>query len=306
MSDGSPTVVGVNEEWTEEQRVLLMALDAFKTTGHDYIVLVGGGQFGIRVDSLGAEFWLTNLIEGALSEPESEWQRHVDQWLTTTKELIARGPDPTHTEDEVRVGIRTRLYAGDHDPEKLTYARPFADGLVLGLALDFPTSVAIVTTKTLRDLPLDLDELFQLGQANTDQEAIDEVFDVADQGCRGLVGESHFVASRAANLPTLYTHLIGEPAHGVAFGVPNRHTLLFQVIDKDNWADVAGIIELVDDLARGQGSRNPGGVLSPYVYYWAPDRSVELLGGRLTELDGEMTLTVRPGVAFNRFVLGGE
>lgn len=306
MSDGSPTVVGVNEEWTEEQRVLLMTLDAFKTTGLDYTVLVGGGQYGIRVDSLGAEFWLTNLIEGALSEPESEWQRHVDHWLTTAKELIARGPDPTYTEDEVRAGIRTRLYAGDHDPEKFAYARPFADGLVLGLALDFPTSVAVVTTKTLQDLPLDLDELFELGQANTDQEAIDEVFDVEAPGCRGLVGESHFVASRAANLPTLYTDFIGKAAHGVAFGVPNRHTLLYKVIDKDNWTDVVGIIELVSDLTRGQGSHNPGGVLSPYVYYWAPDRSVELLGGRLTEVDGEMTLTVRPGVAFNRFVLGGE
>ncbi|MEI2713589.1 MAG: hypothetical protein V9G04_09935 [Nocardioides sp.] len=294
----------MEEEWTPEQRVLLMALDAFKTTGHDYKVMMGGGEYGISVESIGLELWLTNMIARAVAQPESEWQRHVDRWLTAANDMIAQGPVSHHSEAEILGGIRTRLYPADLDPEGLSYARPFADGLVIGLAIDSPTTVSTVTTKSLPGLGLDVETLFRLGQANTDRESIDEAFEIEEYGCRGLGGESYFVASRAANLATLGEY-VGPAPYGVAFGVPNRHALVFKTLDPDNWVDIIAIAQLVDSITIDEDPEtNPGGVLSPHLYYWAPDGTVELLGGRLTEMDGEMTLTARPGPAFGRFVLG--
>ncbi len=281
-----------------------MALDAFRETGLEYKVMMGGGEYGISVESIGLQLWLTNMIDRTVAEPESEWQRHVDHWLAATMDVISRGPNNRHSQDEILRGIRTRLYPADLDTEGLSYARPFAEGLVLGLAIDSPTAVATVTTKSLPELGFELDRLFELGQANTDGEAIEEVFDVEESGCRGFGGESYFIASRAANLSALVDH-IGDAPYGIAFGVPNRHTLVFKVVDKDRWVDIIGIAQLVDSVTLDDDvEANPGGVLSPNLYYWAPDGTVELLGGRLTEVEGEMTLTARPGPAFGRFVLG--
>jgi hypothetical protein len=289
------------ETLSDRQRVLFMALEAFKTLGLEFTVLVGNGQYGIRVDSMGAQLWLTNMIERAVAEPESEWQHHVDFWLAAMTELIAQGPGHRPSADEVRTGIRTRLYRADHDTERLSYARPFADGLVLGLAIDSPRSVGTVTTQSLADLSLGVNELYAMGQANTDREPIDEAFDLEDGPVRVLVGNSYFVASRVANMPALLAEHIGPAPAGVAFAVPDRHTVVYQVVDKDNWIDVIHILRSVDALTtHPDQADDSGGLLSEYLYYWAPDGTVELLGGRLTEVEGELTSTLKPGKVFGQ------
>ncbi|TQL62044.1 hypothetical protein [Rarobacter faecitabidus] len=295
----------MDEELTEDQRLVFMALDAFKATGLAYTVLMRHGQYGIRVDSIGLELWLTSLIEDALELPESEWPNRIDYWLATVVEVIEHGPNPRYSEDEVRTAIRTRLFRADEDPEAFSYARPFADGLVLGLALDSPRTVANVTSKLLGTLPLGVDALFELGQVNTDQETIDDAFEIVEEECHGLIGDSHFVASRAANLPSLLRDYIGNAPYGVAFGVPNRHTLLYRTLDKETWPGVTGIASLVDGIAHREGDPNPGGVLSSHLYYWAPECTIETLAGRFTDVDGKTTLTIRPGNAFTQFVMRG-
>ncbi|WP_261974850.1 metal ABC transporter permease, partial [Curtobacterium sp. B18] len=106
--------------------------------------------------------------------------------------------------DELRQRIRLRILS-EHsgvasDPTDLDYARPFAPGLVLGLCVDYPTMVSTLSGPTLLRLPLGTDELFALGQLNTDDEPVDEHAEIAP-GVFLVEGESLFVASKAVNLP---------------------------------------------------------------------------------------------------------
>ncbi|WIB27115.1 hypothetical protein [Curtobacterium sp. MCSS17_015] len=185
---------------------------------------------------------------------------HFDRMLQAHRE-----PPPEELgADELRDRIRLRLMADDGaDPTDLTYARPFAPGLVLGLCVDYPTMVSTLSTATLPKLALGSDELWAMGRFNTDAEPVDANAEIAP-GVHIVEGESLFTASKAVNLPALF----GAAPFGTVFAVPHRHLLLAVPLrDVDS---VQAIQTLAGLLVRVLGDREaglPGGVLCPDLLF---------------------------------------
>jgi hypothetical protein len=164
-----------------------------------------------------------------------------------------------------------------------------------------------LSARSLPKLPLSVGELYRQGQTNTDAEPFAEHFEV-DEVVHGLEGESFFISSKASNFDALVPSVIGPAPSGVIFAIPNRHTLLYAIVDQDDWmTPVIGVTQAADSIGSSDDVDHPGGLLSPYSYYWAPDGTVERLGGRFFAVDGEPAMTVRPGEAFSRYVnLGSD
>lgn len=205
------------------------------------------------------------------------------------------------TQGELRASIRTRLVLPDDDR---TYARKFTDNLVVALAVDGATSVQMHTDKSLVKSSIDIDELYQLGQANTDAEPIDEVFDL-DGDVHGITGDSFFIASKVANFPALLD-TIGPAPLGVAFAPLNRSLVLYTIIKGSGieWmGQVMALAQQVDSLVKDDEFEHPGGLLSDTTFYWAPDGRVEYLARQSMLVDDEPTIAVLPGPAFAEFVM---
>jgi hypothetical protein len=180
----------------------------------------------------------------------------------------------------LRAQVRSRLLADLDDVVDLSYARPFAPGLVEALCIDFPNSVATVGAEALCRLALPVDELFEAGRRNTDAEPIEE-HGLLAEGARFLTGGSLFIASKAANFGALVPAVIGEAPLGVVFGVPNRELLVYAVLSgPESVQPVNALLHFVDEYTHDSSRLNPGGVLSTELYHWAPDRHVERIGGR--------------------------
>lgn len=175
-------------------------------------------------------------------------------------------PVPAHlTADDVRGRIRTQLLRADHADRfadvTFEYARPFSEGLVVGLCLDFPDDVVSVTDGSIGGLPLSVDELFAYGQLNTDKEPFDERREVMP-GLHLVAGESFFIAAKAANLPGA----LGAAPFGTLFTVPQRHLLLaLPIADERTLPMVEHLLGATMQVITG--SPAPGGVLSPDVHF---------------------------------------
>lgn len=185
---------------------------------------------------------------------------HFDRMLQAHRE-----PAPEELDaDELRDRVRLRLLAEDAaDPTDLTYARPFAPGLVLGLCVDYPTMVSTLSTGSLPKLALGTDELWAMGRFNSDAEPVDANAEIAP-GVLLVEGESLFTATKAVNLPALF----GAAPFGTVFAVPHRHLVLAVPLrDADS---VPAIQTLAGLLVRVLGDREaglPGGLLSPHLMF---------------------------------------
>jgi hypothetical protein len=188
---------------------------------------------------------------------------HFDRMIQAYSEPPAEDLGP----DELRERIRLRVLAADSpgpsDPTDLSYGRPFAPGLVLALCVDYPTMVTTISAPSLERLALGIDELFAIGQLNTDSEPVDERAELAP-GVFVVEGESLFVASKAVNLPAVF----GSAPYGTVFAVPHRHLLLAAPIGgTDSLTAVQSLagmlLQVLTDAERGL----PGGVLSPLLYF---------------------------------------
>ena len=128
-------------------------------------------------------------------------------------------PSPTDlSADELRAQVRTRILpGGEGQPNEPTFhhARPFADDLILALCVDFPTTVSYINDAHVDKLALSLDELYAFGQLNTDKEPVDERIEPVP-GIQVFVGQSLFIASKAANFPAV----LGTPPLGTLFTLP--------------------------------------------------------------------------------------
>jgi hypothetical protein len=175
-------------------------------------------------------------------------------------------PVPAHlTADDVRGRIRTQLFRADHanrfTDATFRYARPFSDGIVVGLCLDFPDDVVTVTDDSLDGLPLTVDELYAYGQLNTDKEPVDERREVMP-GLHLLAGESFFTAAKAANLPGV----LGAAPFGTLFTIPQQHLLLaLPITDERTLPMVEHLLGATIQVITGSSA--PGGVLSADVHF---------------------------------------
>ena len=215
----------------------------------------------------GRVFLLENLASQVQGEPPATQADIVAEHFDRMIQAYSEPPVEELGPDELRDRIRLRVLAEDSgvpsDPTDLSYARPFAPGLVLGLCVDYPTMVSTISTPTLSALPLGVDELFAIGQLNTDDEPVDEHTELAP-GVFVVEGESLFVASKAVNLPAVF----GAAPYGTVFAVPHRHLLLAVPIrDADSIRAVQTLAGMLVQVLTDTGRGLPGGVLSPLLFF---------------------------------------
>ncbi|ARJ06798.1 hypothetical protein GCM10010988_21190 [Cnuibacter physcomitrellae] len=248
-------------------------------------------EFGERLEDAqlvaadGRRFPIYNLVpktEGASREAaERLIDQHLDLVLGT-----ATDPDPsTFDPEDLRARVRTRILPVVDDPadaERFGYGRPFAEGLITVLCIDFPQTVRTLTTRDLDQLPLGLDELYGLGQFHTDHEPIEKETELVP-GIRLFEGGSLFIASKAANL----TAVTGPAPFGTVFAVPNRHMLLtLELTGPDSLVTIQQLVSIVLTILQDPV---PGGPISPDLYF-----SRDGMISRISSLDpsGKVTITV--------------
>lgn len=202
---------------------------------------------------------LATLVHGQDVRTQAEIVgRHFDAMVQGAGE-----PDAEDlTADELREQIRLRIMA-DSVPDELdlSYARPFAPGLVLALCLDQPTMVKTLSAGTVAKLPLSLDELFALGQLRTDAEPVEERVEIAP-GLFVVEGSSMFTASKVVNLPALF----GAAPFGTVFAIPQRHVVLAVPIGADSLTTINTLAGALLQVLSAEGGV-PGGVLSRDLFF---------------------------------------
>ena len=187
--------------------------------------------------------------------------------------------------EELRQQARTRILpGGESRPNEPTfrYARPFSDGLILALCVDFPRSVQFITDANVDGLDLSLDELYAYGQLNTDREPVDERFEPSP-GVQVFIGESLFTASKAANLPAV----IGASPLGTLFTLPHRHMLIaLPITGPETLTAVEHLVALTMQVLSSEPP--PGGVISANVLF---SRNQEV--SRVSSIDEQGTVSIK-------------
>jgi hypothetical protein len=235
---------------------------------------------------IGADQWvypLHNLILNCRIEPQKKWRAISEAHLLRILSSRANQPVKELDREMLLRQIRTRLLADIDDGHlDLSYARPFATGLVVGLCVDYPDTVTTISRPTLEELAVTADELFGIGQKNTNAEQIDEHNRMAS-GVWMIGGGSLFTASKIIDLDGLIRAKVGPAPDGIVFATPHRELILYV---KPEGADflkaVQSLLGTVDRFAHDPEAYLPGGLLSPLIYY-SCDGVVEPVGGRSGE-----------------------
>lgn len=215
------------------------------------------------VAASGQVYLLGNLAEQVRDERprrrDAIVAAHFDRMLRAEREPDAEDLGADALRDRIRLRLMVESVAGEM-PD-LSYARPFAPGLVLGLCVDNPTTVVTLSASTIPKLALGVDELFAIGQLRTGDEPIDAHTEMAP-GMHVVEGDSLFTASKAANMPDLF----GPVPHGIVFAVPNRHLLLaVPIVGPESIAAIrtmaGAFVHMLEHVTH------PGGVLSPHLLF---------------------------------------
>ncbi len=154
------------------------------------------------------------------------------------------------------------------------YARPVAEGLLLVLALDTPTSVRILDDRDVARAGEE--QLWAAARENLLREPVEHVAVKGPEGAllQSVHGESHFVAGKVLVLPELARATTGRelPDAGALVALPRRNLLAFHPITDGT------VVDAVNDLASyamGAYQDGPGG-LSPRLYWWHRGRLTSL------------------------------
>jgi hypothetical protein len=254
-----------------------LVASAFAKVGHDVTI------YKDRVeDRSGTAFGLWNIAALCRGVDRHEWadlvDRHVESVTTPSRALSDLSPA------EVESGLYLRLVEARSvpEPDRLGYARQVAPGLLEVLAVDLPDSVVTLSSDDLGGLG-SLADLLERGRANLRALLAGDVALGAVAGARrsftAVNDRSFFTASLALVLPEAVGRISGEVdrGRGILVAVPDRHQLLYRVIDAPS---AASALRDMFDTARWafyEGS----GPLSPNVY-WVRDRR----WAQVTSVDG--------------------
>lgn len=254
----------------------------------------------------GYVMFLVNVTRIAKGAAREQWPALVAQHIAAHLGIKQQTPPEGLTREELRTRVMTRLVGSDKDRwVDHEYARAFAPGVVQVLCVDYPQTVATLSDRSIPQMAMTLDEMYEQGQKNTDAEALDRLFQI-DEYVHGLAGDSLFVASKAANFRALVPDVIGPAPLGVAFALPNRGLMLYSIITQDDWmVQLMQLTHVIDSIAFDPDFHHPGGLISRYAYYWAPDGTVERIGGRYFALDGKPTISILPTGKFSQYVRVG-
>ncbi|MCL2503698.1 MAG: hypothetical protein FWE94_03695 [Coriobacteriia bacterium] len=303
-----------------EDRVLQLVLDEFARL--DILAEVSREHDGYHLAlPNGAVMFLAGLTKNALDSDPEAWAAMAASQVGSFLASLKDAPPESLGEAELRARIRTRLIDGDYNDEDewgrivglppaetaqtdFPYARKFAPGVIQVLCVDYPQTVRTLDAETLPKMALPADELFDEGQKNTDAEAIDEMSQV-DELVSCIAGDSLFTASKAGNFDALVPKVIGPAPMGVIFAIPNRNVLLYSVVKAEDCMErVIAVTNIVDGIGSDPGFNHRGGLVSPYTYYWAPDGTVERVGGRYYEADGTSRIAIVDTGALHKYVPG--
>ena len=251
-----------------------LVASAFSKVGHDVTI------YPDRVESRdGTTFGLPNIAALCAGVDRAEWadlvERHVESVTTPARTLGELSPE------EIRAGLYLRLVDAASVSEP-GYARQVVPGLLEVLAVDLPESVVTLSKDDLSGLG-SLAELLERGRANLRALVAGDVSLGAVADGRGpftaVTDRSFFTASLALVLSEAVERISGERDHGrgILVAVPDRHQLLYRVIDAPS---ATSALRDMFGAAR-RAFYEASGPLSPNVY-WVRNRR----WSQVTSLDG--------------------
>lgn len=187
---------------------------------------------------------------------------HVGSVLRAQQSTSQLRPQSVLDHACLRLMDRAALPAG-WDAELAPYSTTIGAGLRAVLAVDTPDAVMTVPAGVLADT--DMAAAWSAAAARLRAVEVDEreVIESPNGPIHRLAGGSHFVASRLLVLEDEIAR-VGDARRGVLVTVPDRHRLLFHVIE-----DI-GAVQVVSALAAvaRDGYANAPGPLSPEVFWW--------------------------------------
>ncbi|MDO5093498.1 MAG: hypothetical protein Q4D79_08775 [Propionibacteriaceae bacterium] len=283
---------------TVEEALLELVVREFRALGYEPQVQGSGDGAAIHLTRVGdaahIRFNLANTFDMARRCPPEAWPALAADRVRAFLDMTFLQLPRELTAEQLRAQIRTRLFPPSQ--AGFDYARTIAEGLTLVLAVDYPSTVLAVADPLLEGIPLPLDELYTLGQANTDQEPIEQRIEVSEH-TSVLTGGSLFLASRAANWATLVPDVVGPAPLGVVFGVPDRENIIYAVLTHEDWLDqVLEVAGLVHNFTTDPRHGHPGGVLSGDTYYASPEGLIH----RLAHFTDDGSLAMTPTKEFER------
>jgi hypothetical protein len=263
-----------------EQRVTAIAREVAAEAGFETVALQTADPLEpVLVGDDGYQFALFNLIVKCRDADPSRWKAiargHIGTLIRARREAAPAELDRTALLQQVRTRVvPASMIEGRVD---LSYAHPVAPGLVLVICIDYPETVTTLNSADVVRLAAPVHELFAAGLRNTAAEPIDE-HERLEDGVWLAGGSSLFVASKIAD-PDAFRRLTGEAPHGVVFSVPNRSMILYTTpIGAAAARNVTALARFTAHFAVANADSQPGGVLSPMLYYVDDENEIEDVG----------------------------
>ncbi|WP_084074997.1 hypothetical protein [Demequina sp. NBRC 110052] len=261
--DRTPTADPAFPFLTMEEGAHLRALvtAAFRQSGVDAQV----GPDAARTPD-GAVHPLRNLAavfsSAAPDERAGAVFHHVGAVLRAQQSASPLTPQTVLDSACLRLMDRAALPAG-WDAELAPYSTTIGAGMRAVLAVDTPESVMTVPAGVLADT--DMAAAWSAATARLRAVEVEErdVLESPGGPIHRLAGGSYFVASRLMVLEDEIER-VGDARRGVLVAVPDRHRLLFHVIED------LGAVQAVSALAAvaRDGYASAPGALSPEVFWW--------------------------------------
>ncbi len=266
------------------------------------IPTIEAGTFGEEIRlSNGVSFTVESFADRIRHAGPEEWEA-MARHLIDTQLRLAQRPDFSHRPpEEILSRIRTRLIPKETPDEELfSYGREFAGDLIQILCEDTPEAAVLLTTHQITQIPVPLDELFRVGQQNTDAEPLDRLEEF-EKDIYAIEGTSMYTAAKAANMGELIKRTIGAAPAGVVFIVPNRSTLVFTAADPADPIDaLVNITKVMENIWQNPNFFHPGGFISPTIFYWSPENTIDPVGWPM-EKDGKTTLGIVPSDTYLKY-----
>lgn len=236
----------------------------------------------LRLDS-GGYVGLDNLVDRCLNYSNSSWNDVVEAHVTTLLDM-QKYSDPAHIasmpDDEFYMRLRERVAPASllRQLSEFSYTRPLVD------AFDSPRRMLNLTfpdlALTLPDVALvgrDLETAWAFGRANTAAMKFDRRESMIKDNITidVLRGDSIYLASKVADMPTFIDRYLDEAPFGVLFTIPNAYEI-------DNFLprtfeETARAAELMVGVAQ-MLSRDTPNPLSDHVYFWRDGEYCQVTG----------------------------
>lgn len=219
-----------------------------------------------------AEYGLHNLVQMCRGESRRSTEAQVREFFVGVKATFEEQSEmdtrPNYSQ------IKLRLMPLEMQPEFSMVEFPVCDAFQTLLAYDNPRTVTMFSSEAMESLPFTKAEIWDLALKNVLAEDPPEHALIQNRPTKYhlLMGDSFFVASRALAIEQL---LERRADHGVIFGVPNRHTLLYHVMGDGSTPEAINRMMMMTQKHFEDG---PGSI-TPCLIWWMNGRYETLYYG---------------------------